>query len=192
MLKNTGILDQHVLALNRYWYPINVTTVFNAICSVYDGRAYFVDEQNFTLFLFVVWVENWSDAIRFARIQEEKVVRCQSFGIRAPEVILYHQYSGTGGLNECKPGKVRISRRNIFLRDKNRCQYCGRKFSSQDLTLDHIIPRSRGGRMTWENIVLCCIECNRRKGARTPAEAGRTNGQFGTISLLSRGFARSI
>jgi 5-methylcytosine-specific restriction endonuclease McrA len=67
--------------------------------------------------------------------------------------------------------EVRFSRRNIFERDSNTCQYCGRRFSKSDLTLDHVVPRSRGGRDSWENLVLACVNCNVRKGNRTPEEA---------------------
>jgi len=65
-----------------------------------------------------------------------------------------------------------LSRKNIFLRDGYTCQYCGRTLAAKDLTLDHVMPRSRGGATTWENLVTCCIECNNRKGNRTPEEAG--------------------
>ncbi|MEJ2025571.1 MAG: HNH endonuclease [Deltaproteobacteria bacterium] len=67
---------------------------------------------------------------------------------------------------------IKFSRQNIYARDKYRCQYCGDKFAPEDLTYDHVLPRSRGGRTEWSNIVTCCVECNRRKGGRTPMEAG--------------------
>jgi 5-methylcytosine-specific restriction endonuclease McrA len=68
--------------------------------------------------------------------------------------------------------QVRFSRLNIYTRDKFVCQYCGVRFHSEELTFDHVTPRSRGGTTTWENIVTCCIPCNRRKADRTPGEAG--------------------
>ena len=66
---------------------------------------------------------------------------------------------------------VKFTRHNIFERDKNMCQYCGKHFERKDLNLDHVFPRDRGGQMTWENIVCSCISCNTRKGNRTPVEA---------------------
>jgi 5-methylcytosine-specific restriction endonuclease McrA len=66
---------------------------------------------------------------------------------------------------------VKFSRQNIYARDKYRCQYCGAKFGPEELTYDHVVPRSRGGKTKWDNIVTCCIRCNRKKGGRTPAEA---------------------
>jgi 5-methylcytosine-specific restriction endonuclease McrA len=67
---------------------------------------------------------------------------------------------------------VPFSRTNIYLRDKHSCQYCGDVFPTVELTFDHVIPVTQGGRKDWENIVTCCVTCNRRKGGRTPAEAG--------------------
>jgi len=65
-----------------------------------------------------------------------------------------------------------LSRKNILMRDRYTCQYCLRTFNSAELTLDHVIPRSRSGETTWENLVACCHPCNNRKGSRTPEEAG--------------------
>jgi 5-methylcytosine-specific restriction endonuclease McrA len=65
-----------------------------------------------------------------------------------------------------------LSRKNILLRDRNTCQFCGDVFSGSELTLDHVVPRSRGGRSSWENLVACCYHCNNTKGDRTPEEAG--------------------
>ncbi len=67
--------------------------------------------------------------------------------------------------------EVKFNRRNLFARDNNTCQYCGKRFGSSQLSLDHVIPRSRGGTATWQNIVCACTKCNVRKGGRTPAEA---------------------
>ena len=65
-----------------------------------------------------------------------------------------------------------LSRKNILLRDRNTCQYCGKVQPAQALTLDHVQPRSRGGKSSWENLVTCCQRCNHDKGDRTPVEAG--------------------
>jgi 5-methylcytosine-specific restriction endonuclease McrA len=72
----------------------------------------------------------------------------------------------------------RPSRNNILWRDKNQCQYCGVIESPRDMTIDHVIPRSRGGENTWSNLVTCCKKCNQKKGNRTPEEAN--------ISLLNK------
>lgn len=70
-----------------------------------------------------------------------------------------------------------LSRKNILVRDRHTCQYCERPFSAGDLTLDHVIPRSRGGTSTWENLVTSCRKCNNRKGDRLPEEAGMSLGR---------------
>ena len=68
--------------------------------------------------------------------------------------------------------RVKFSRINVYTRDGFVCQYCGLRKMTEDLTFDHVLPRSRGGVTSWENVVTCCIECNRQKANRTPAEAG--------------------
>jgi 5-methylcytosine-specific restriction endonuclease McrA len=67
---------------------------------------------------------------------------------------------------------VKLSRRNVFIRDRYHCQYCGTSGTASSLTLDHCKPRSKGGKFSWENLVACCVVCNNNKGDRTPEEAG--------------------
>jgi 5-methylcytosine-specific restriction endonuclease McrA len=66
---------------------------------------------------------------------------------------------------------VKLNRRNLYARDHNRCQYCGKRYPTSELSLDHVTPRSQGGGNTWENIVCACVKCNTKKGGRTPAQA---------------------
>jgi 5-methylcytosine-specific restriction endonuclease McrA len=88
------------------------------------------------------------------------------FAVRVPSVIRLLEYRRI-------PHQTRaLSRKNILLRDRNTCQYCAEVLPSSELTLDHVIPRSRGGTSTWENLVACCHDCNRRKSNQSPAEAG--------------------
>jgi len=96
----------------------------------------------------------------------EDVVHTVSFKIRIPRVILLLFF------DRLPHKEVKFTRHNIFERDRNTCQYCGRHFDRRDLNLDHIIPREHGGTTTWENIVCACISCNTRKANRTPMEAG--------------------
>src|SRR5437868_11641148 len=87
------------------------------------------------------------------------------FALRVPSVIRLLEYRRI-------PHQSRaLSRKNILLRDRNACQYCGEVLPAGELTLDHVVPRSRGGASTWENLVTCCHSCNRRKGNQLPAEA---------------------
>lgn len=67
---------------------------------------------------------------------------------------------------------VRFSRENVYTRDKGQCQYCRKKLTRSDATYDHVVPRAQGGKTRWENIVIACIECNQKKGNRTPEQSG--------------------
>ncbi len=69
-------------------------------------------------------------------------------------------------------GRVKFSRKNVYLRDAGQCQYCLRSIERREATFDHVLPRSRGGRTTWDNVVVACFACNQKKGSRMPAEAG--------------------
>ena len=115
---------------------------------------------------------NWKRAITLLFLEKVEVVEeygreihSISFSIKLPAVVRL--------LRMVKRPKaaVKFSRQNIYTRDKYRCQYCGEKFGSEELTYDHVIPKSRGGLTEWKNIVTCCVECNRRKGGLTPKEA---------------------
>lgn len=91
-----------------------------------------------------------------------------SKGIMFPSVIKLKEYRYI-------PTRVQIlSRKNILLRDRNICQYCTKHFITADLTLDHIIPRAKGGKDTWQNLVACCGPCNKKKADKTLEESGMT------------------
>jgi 5-methylcytosine-specific restriction endonuclease McrA len=156
-----SVLQERVLVLNRSWRPISVTSVRNAVTLVCQDAAKFVDPESYATFDF----ESWKDAAAFAR-DAVRFLRGSSWKILVPEVIVLSRYNG---INK---RQVKFSRRNIYHRDRNTCQYCGRTFRTQELTLDHVLPRSRGGRSTWENVVVACCDCNRRKDDRMPAETG--------------------
>jgi 5-methylcytosine-specific restriction endonuclease McrA len=93
-------------------------------------------------------------------------VRTVSLEIRVPRVIRLLFY------NRVPKNQVKLNRRNIYARDGSRCQYCGKRFSSSELSLDHVVPRAQGGKASWTNIVCACTECNKKKGGRTPRQAG--------------------
>jgi len=98
----------------------------------------------------------------------EREVRSVSFSIKLPSVIRLLRRIRVRRAAEYVP----FSRANIYARDQHACQYCGLSFATAELTFDHVVPAAQGGRKDWENIVTCCISCNRRKGGRTPAQAG--------------------
>jgi len=156
-LPGSPLLNTKVLVLNRSYLPVHVTSVKRAFTLLYQGVARAVDEQ-YRTFDFESW------RALSVELHHERLGVVGGF-IRVPRVLLLSAY-------ERVPRRhVRFSRFNIFARDNNTCQYCGKRFGRTDLNLDHVVPRSRGGLSTWENIVCSCHNCNRRKGGRTPEEA---------------------
>jgi 5-methylcytosine-specific restriction endonuclease McrA len=116
---------------------------------------------------------NWKKAVNLLFLgkvevieQYNKEIHAVSFVLKLPSVVRLLKMVR-------KPNNlVKFSRQNIYARDRYQCQYCGDKYQPEELTYDHVLPKSRGGKTEWENIVTCCVECNRRKGGRTPQEAG--------------------
>lgn len=152
------MVNTSVLVLNRLYQPVHITTVRRAFIMLYQGVARAVDEQ-YRLFDFRSWSE----------LSAELTGDCISTierKIRVPRVILLTAYERLPKI------RIRFSRFNIYSRDSNTCQYCGKVFPRHELNLDHVIPRSRGGETSWENVVCSCVTCNLKKGGRTPREAG--------------------
>jgi 5-methylcytosine-specific restriction endonuclease McrA len=151
--------------------PINVIDAFEAVQKVFKGRALCVDVQTFGTYDFESWVVTWDDAIRTAKIAEgQRVVRTNGMSLVLPEVIVCTEYRGFGFKVNYRH-KPKFSRRNLYLRDRNTCQFCGKRFYTEDLTMDHVIPKSKGGKVCWTNIVLACVSCNNRKSNLTLVEA---------------------
>jgi 5-methylcytosine-specific restriction endonuclease McrA len=103
-----------------------------------------------------------------SRFEPEKHdwIRTVRFQIAVPKIVRLLAY------DKLPRGPVKLNRRNLYARDQNRCQYCGKRYPTSELSLDHVIPRSHGGSNSWENIVCACVKCNVRKGGRTPDQAG--------------------
>lgn len=152
------MLSTNVLVLNRSYLPVDVTTVRRAFCMLYQGVARAVDEE-YATFDF----ESWSE---LSIAVHHETVGLVNQVIRVPRVILLSAY------NHIPKRRVRFSRHNIYLRDHNACQYCGTHYNRKDLNLDHVIPRSRGGKSNWENVVTSCVACNRKKGGHLLLEVG--------------------
>ena len=159
----SSFLNQQVLVLNRLWQAVNVCTARRALTLLFEGHAHAVldgTDGSFRTFNF----NEWHD---FSRQQPHpESIHTVSFRIRVPRVILLCFF------DRLPKKEVKFTRHNIFERDHNTCQYCGKKFERKDLNLDHVVPRDRGGPTSWENIVCSCIPCNTRKANRTPQEAG--------------------
>jgi 5-methylcytosine-specific restriction endonuclease McrA len=159
-------LTSSVLVLNRSFVAVHVTNVRRAVTLLFRQLAEVVhiEQGQFAAHSLESWRE--LSQLRSAfRTPDEDWVRGVGFDLQAPRVIR---------LVACDRGPrqgLRFNRRNVFARDGNQCQYCGRGFPTSELSLDHVVPRSRGGSTSWENIVCACVACNVRKGGRTPHEA---------------------
>ncbi|MCE9553581.1 MAG: HNH endonuclease [Planctomycetes bacterium] len=159
-----------VLVLNRFYMAVHVVNVRRALTLLFRDLAevIHIESGRYANYDFVTWRELSELKASFeAQEEDEQIdwIRSVNFSLQIPRVIRLLDYDKVP-----KQG-LRFNRRNIFARDENCCQYCGQHFSTSELSLDHVVPRSRGGEMSWENIVCCCVACNVRKGGRTPKEA---------------------
>lgn len=167
-------LDASVLVLNKLFMAVHVISVRRAFCLLAKELAEVVtlEEGQFMTYDFGTWAEVSEYRAKNFRQEEDDWVRTPTSEIQAPRVIRLLSY------DKVPRQTVKFNRRNIFARDGNQCQYCGKKFVLSELSLDHVTPRSQGGQTTWENIVCACVDCNVRKGGRTPKQA--------TMSLIRK------
>ena len=159
-------LDTSVLVLNKHYAAVRVIPARRAMCMLFKRIAEIVsiDDGTWLGHDFDSWREVSQVKARYER-EHHDWIRCVRFDLAVPRIVRLLGY------DRLPITPVRLTRRNIYARDRNHCQYCGRRFSTSELTLDHILPRSRGGGMSWTNLVCCCVKCNVRKGGRTPNEA---------------------
>ena len=166
--RSSSPLDASVLVLNKLYVAIHVVTVRRAFCLLVKNLAEVVNTEDgeFATYDFESWreVSEWK-AKHFERRQEDDWVQTINWEIQVPRIIRLMSY------DRFPKQTVKFNRRNIFARDGNQCQYCGKRFSTSDLSLDHVVPRSQNGKSSWENLVCACLTCNVRKGGRTPKQA---------------------
>jgi 5-methylcytosine-specific restriction endonuclease McrA len=155
-------LQANVLVLNRLWQAVNVVNGRRAIALLYVGRGRAVDER-YALYTWDRW-ENRSQ--QDPPDDAESRIATTRGPVRVPRVIQLQEY------DRVPRPRLRFTRSNVYRRDRHRCQYCGCIQPAADLTLDHVLPRSRGGPTNWRNIVVSCVGCNARKADRNPDEAG--------------------
>jgi 5-methylcytosine-specific restriction endonuclease McrA len=163
---SSDALAASVLVLNRLYVAIHVIGVRRAFSLLCRELAEVVHSEDgrFANYDFDSWREVCEFRARFKQPHEDWL-RAVNFEVQVPRVIRLLEY-------DRMPNRaLRLNRHTVFARDEHRCQYCGRRFPTGQLSLDHILPRSRGGRTTWDNVVCCCLGCNVRKGGRTPQEA---------------------
>jgi 5-methylcytosine-specific restriction endonuclease McrA len=185
-------LNHRVLVLNRSWTAVHVANVRRAISLVFRDLARIVDPETYATHDFPSWISTTALHHTDARSDRGnghdqtpgngngngrvsgnghgktngyRYIHTPTMAVRVPDVIQLVEY------NRIPRQEVQLSRRSIYERDKGTCQYCGRRVPISEYTMDHVLPRSRGGVTSWENIVVSCARCNARKGDRTPAEA---------------------
>lgn len=169
-------LDCKVLVLNKLYVAIRVVSARRAFTMLCRNLAevIHVDEGKFVNYDFESWAElsqlkrqmEAEQADRGGAVEEkEDWVKTMRFDVAVPRVIRLFGY------DRLPAQVVKLNRRNLFARDRNQCQYCGKHFSTCELSIDHVKPRAQGGGDSWENLVCACIKCNARKGGRTPPEA---------------------
>jgi 5-methylcytosine-specific restriction endonuclease McrA len=151
-------LDAPVLVLNRHYQPVRVTPARRAIVMLFGGSARVLDRKH-EAHDFRTWMS-------MPVLQDDETIGTSSGPLRVPRIVLLQRYARVPRIT------LRLSRRNVYLRDDHTCQYCGRKPSLKELNLDHVKPRSQGGAATWENLVTSCRRCNFKKGGLTPDAAG--------------------
>ena len=163
-------LDASVLVLNKLFMAIHIISVRRAFCLLCKDLAEVVslEDGQFATYSFSTWRELSEYRAQHFRQEDDDWVRTVNSEIQVPRVIRLLGY------DKLPKQTVKFNRRNIFARDNNQCQYCGKRFPTSELSLDHIFPRSQGGQSTWENIVCACVSCNVRKGGQTPREAHMT------------------
>jgi 5-methylcytosine-specific restriction endonuclease McrA len=158
-MMTAAVLNRPTLVLNRSWQPVGVASVSRSLVLLWNDSARVVDPHDYQLY-------SWGDWSRLAPHPEEPFIQAVRMRLRVPEVVALTHY------DRIPTNTVAFSRRNIYKRDRNTCQYCGERPGTEELTVDHVTPRSQGGISTWENCVLACVRCNHRKANRTPEQAG--------------------
>ncbi|MEJ6717421.1 MAG: 5-methylcytosine-specific restriction endonuclease McrA [Akkermansiaceae bacterium] len=160
------LLERPVLVLNRLWQPVHTCSVRRALKLLCLGHAQVVQTEGEALYQthdIGSWVE-YSGEERPSAAAE--LIRSVKVALRVPKIIVLAIY------DRIPRKEVKFTRQNVFLRDKYTCQYCAKIFPEHKLNLDHVLPRDKGGKMTWKNIVSSCFPCNTRKANRHPRELG--------------------
>ncbi len=162
---NDGLAAK-VLVLNRNYLASRVISAKRAFILLAREAAEVIhaDDGSFANYDFITWAE-------LSQLQKEfepdnyDWVKTVRFEIAVPRIIRLTGY------DKLPQQRVKLNRRNLFARDHNQCQYCGSRFPTSELSIDHVVPRTQSGPDTWTNLVCSCIRCNSRKGGRTPTQA---------------------
>lgn len=156
-----NVLNEYVLMLNKSWVPVDTCTVRSAFGRIFMETARFMDTAGdaYTLHDIESWIE-------LPVTEEMASVHTSRTQIRVPEILVLR--------SDIVPRRrvMQFSRRNLARRDRLTCQYCGSRPGPQQLTMDHVVPKSKGGQSTWTNCVLSCLDCNSKKADKPLEEVG--------------------
>ncbi len=147
------------LVLNRSWVAVHITSVRRALCMVYQEAAAVVAPDTLQTHEFADWV-------MLDEPPTQRFIKTPSYLVPAPEVIRLNRYDAV------PVHEAPFTRKSLYQRDNYTCQYCGRRGGPDKLSIDHVQPRSKGGRTSWENCVLACVRCNARKADRSLKDSG--------------------
>ena len=153
------------LVLNRLWQAVNVVGVERAfsLLALEHAQVIYAEDGSFRVFDGAGW---FAFSKNLETVPGSRVIRTVSQQVVVPTVLLLRGY------DRMLMQEMKFNRQNLLERDDFRCQYCGKNFPVKELNMDHVVPRDRGGRTSWENVVISCIKCNSKKSNRSPKEAG--------------------
>lgn len=164
---STSVLNSPILVLNKHWSSIRIETVKDGLTKAFTGGAKLMDEETSMLYAWEDWFRQFS--FDFNDEVDDfgyEFIKASSALVRAPKIIVLTSY------DKIPFAEIKLTRRNLLIRDKFICQYTGQRLNSRNATMDHIVPRSLGGKTEWTNVVICSFEANVKKGNKTLAEAG--------------------
>ena len=150
----------NILTLNRQYVPLHVIEWHKAITLLYKNHVHALDRE-YISYDYDNWVK-----FSIANAEDYAKIKTVNFPIAVPEIIVLTKY------DRLPDREVKYSRENLFRSYKCKCLYCGKVFAEKELQIEHVMPRSRGGKSTWDNTVPACKDCNQKKANRTPQEAG--------------------
>lgn len=158
-------IRERVLLLNRVWQPLTTIPMKKALKLVFRDRAKVIDPETYQLYTWDEWIE--AKALPSdAHVEEGDYIKTTSMYIMMPLIVTLSKFAGYPNRG------IPFSRKRLYERDRYTCQYTGERLNSRDITIDHVIPVSKGGTTCWENCVVASFAANQKKGNRTPQEAG--------------------
>ena len=164
-----SVLDARVLVINKLYNAVRVVDARRAFTMLCKGSAEIISVEAGAYVSYSL--HSWSEVAEFQRSFEHE----QHDWVTTPRLVLaVPKIIRLLGYDRLPREPVKLNRRNIYARDHSQCQYCGKNFSTKELTLDHVVPRVQGGENSWINLVCACVRCNARKGGRTPTQARMT------------------